>query len=160
MSYVRELRALVGNRPLILVGSNVLVVDADAHVLLQRRTDTGLWSMIGGTMEPGETLEQVARREAREEVGLELDGLMLIDFFSGPEFHDIYPNGDQVYPVGAVYVGRGRGEPRPDDEGFELRYFPVGALPESLNRNTRLVLQRRAVIQNIHLFAGSRVDSL
>jgi 8-oxo-dGTP diphosphatase len=53
-------------------GVGVLLV-RDTHVLLgQRRTEPGLgtWSPPGGKPEPGETPEQTALRELREETGL------------------------------------------------------------------------------------------
>lgn len=144
LDYVRELRALVGHRPLVLAGANLLVFDDADRLLLQRRADDGLWCIIGGSVEPGETLEDAAHRELYEETGLEVDDLTLVDVFSGPEFLMVYPNGDQVYPVGALYVARGaRGELRADGhEGLELAFFALDALPNDLTRVSRLVLQR------------------
>ena len=52
MGYVRELRALVGHRPLVLAVAGALVVDATGRVLLHRRTDNGLWGTPGGAVEP------------------------------------------------------------------------------------------------------------
>jgi len=51
-------------------------------VLLQRHPETsdrfpGLWNGIGGHVEPGECIEAAARRELREEVGLEVTSLAL-----------------------------------------------------------------------------------
>ncbi len=78
MNYVQELRALVGHTPLILVSAGVLLFDDVGRVLLQRRTDDGLWSIPGGAMEPGESLEDTARREVREEVGVAVGELTLV----------------------------------------------------------------------------------
>jgi 8-oxo-dGTP pyrophosphatase MutT (NUDIX family) len=57
MSYVEDLRQLVGARPLILVSAGALVCDPEGRVLLQQRSDDGLWSIPGGAMQPGETRE-------------------------------------------------------------------------------------------------------
>jgi DNA polymerase len=46
------------------------VVDAEGRVLLIRRADERLWGLPKGTVEPGETLEETAVREVREETGL------------------------------------------------------------------------------------------
>jgi 8-oxo-dGTP pyrophosphatase MutT (NUDIX family) len=67
MGYMRELRALVGSRPLIAVGADVLVLRGEAEMLLQLRRDGRYWSLPGGALEPGESLEDAARRELRED---------------------------------------------------------------------------------------------
>ncbi len=58
MSYIEELRALVGHRPLILVGVCVLIFDQERRLLLQHRTDDRTWDFPGGYMEPGESMEE------------------------------------------------------------------------------------------------------
>lgn len=147
--YVSELRKLVGTRPLILVSAGVIVEDVPGQVLLQRRTDDGRWGIPGGAMELGETLEETARRELREETGLEAGPLELIDVYSGPEFFLTYANGDRAYVVGATYHTRTvSGALRVDAEGIELRRFPLAALPEDVNDFNRRVLDRcRAVLE-------------
>ncbi|WP_407652092.1 hypothetical protein [Aquibacillus koreensis] len=49
MDYVKDLRNLVGNRPLILTGSVVLLLNEINELLLQHRTDGG-WGLPGGLM--------------------------------------------------------------------------------------------------------------
>lgn len=146
--YMRELRRLVGCRPLIMVGAVVAVFDAQNRILLQHRTDNGSWGLLGGSMEPGEQFEETARREAREESGLEVDELELFGLFSGPELFYEYPNGDQVYNVGAIYTCRkANGNLRPSSEGSELRYFAIDALPESISPPDAPIL--RKVVEHI-----------
>jgi hypothetical protein len=53
--YIRELRSLVGTRPLILVGAVVIIQNENQQILLQHRKD-GDWGLPGGLMEPGESL--------------------------------------------------------------------------------------------------------
>ena len=69
-NYVSELRRLVGSRPLLLVAAGVVVRASYGAILLQRRTDDGLWGLPGGALEPGDSLEEAARRELLEETGL------------------------------------------------------------------------------------------
>ena len=89
MDYIRELRAILGSRPLIAVGADVVVTRrscSDKEVLLQKRRDGGYWTMPGGALEPGESLEQAARRELLEETGLVAERLDLLTVCSGPGF--------------------------------------------------------------------------
>jgi ADP-ribose pyrophosphatase YjhB (NUDIX family) len=134
MTYVAELRAVVGTRPLVLPGAAVIVTDDEGRVLLLRRADTGGWGLPGGFTEPGESLEQTARREVGEEVGLELGELTLLSVFSGPEQYFRYPNGDQVFNVTTVYTATARGwalrlDP---EEAIAARLFSMDALPEDV----------------------------
>ncbi len=144
MSCVQELRALVGPRPLILPSAGALVFDQAGRVLLQRRADDGIWNIPGGAMEPGETLEQTAQREVREETGLDIGGLKLLCVLSGPQFFHVYPSGDAVYHVAAIYLAEQlRGTPGTDDaEATETRFFDVGETPANMNLISQSALDR------------------
>ena len=52
--------------------ASVALIDRDKVLLIQRARKPyfGMWSLPGGRLEPGETPEQAAEREIREEVGL------------------------------------------------------------------------------------------
>lgn len=102
--YVRELRARVGTRPLILPGTSILLTDPDDRVLLIERADLDGWSLPGGLMEPGESFEDTGRREVFEEIGIKIDELALLDVFSGPEYYYRFEHGDEVYNVTAAYL--------------------------------------------------------
>src|SRR3954454_25042734 len=121
--YVERLRAAVGTMPLILPGTNVVIIDDRDRVLLMKRADTGEWGLPGGLMEPGESFEDTGRRETLEETGLELDELRLLGVFSGPDYFSVCPNGDQVHNVTVAYVARGRGVLRTSPESVELLFF-------------------------------------
>jgi ADP-ribose pyrophosphatase YjhB (NUDIX family) len=96
-------------------------------VLLGRRgvePFLGLWDTPGGFVEPGESLEECVRRELREEAGVEVAVGRLV-----ATVPDTYgPTGDAT--VNAFYECRLlSGEPRPDDDVAELRWFEPEALP-------------------------------
>ena len=59
-----------------------------------------------GAVEPGEVVEEAARRETFEETGLKIGAMSLFDIFSEPEQFYRYPNGDEVYNVTIVYLSR------------------------------------------------------
>ncbi len=143
MNYIADLRALVGHRPLVVVAAGVLALDRAGRLLLHRRTDTGLWSTPGGALEPGETLEETARRELREETGLDAGHMRLVEVCSGREWFREYPNGDQVYVVDAVFACRNLSGCLIDSgiESHEVAFFPLDRLPELDDFNRRL-LQR------------------
>ena len=138
MDYVRDLRKLVGTRPLILPGAVVLILNEQDHVLLQHRTD-GNWGLPGGLMELAESLEGTAQREVEEETGLKVDNLKLVGVFSGPEYYMKVSNGDELYAVTAVYAttdysGDMLANP---DESQELRFYAFDHLPSGLSESYR-----------------------
>lgn len=140
MGYIMDLRAYVGHRPLIQVGASVILEDGQGRILLQRRTDNGLWSFsAAGSMEPGESPEDTARRETLEETGLTAHTLERYGVYAGPEEHYFYPNGDEVYNVEFAYVCRDWSGALKCQEGEveDLRFFAPDALPDGLSSQTR-----------------------
>lgn len=139
--YIREVRALVGQRPLILTSVMVLILDGD-RLLLQKRAGTGVYHVPGGYLEPGERLEDAARREALEETALSVGDLALVGAYSGPEFHWFAPSGDEIYNVTVAYLTRDfSGTPEADgEEGTDVLFWPLNDLPETLGPPARPVL--------------------
>ena len=128
MDYIHELRKITGPRKLILNCAGALII-RDDKILFQRRTDNGKWGLIGGLLEMNETYEEAALREIREETGL----VVRLDAFLGI-FHNhnmVWSNGDAAHVISAMYTASiVSGEPRVDEESFELRFFSSEDIPE------------------------------
>jgi 8-oxo-dGTP pyrophosphatase MutT (NUDIX family) len=135
MGYIFDLRKHIGTKPIIMVGAGIVITDDKNRILLQRRKDNNTWSLIGGAMEPGETFEETAKREAKEEAGISLNKLELIKIFSGKEMYHKYPNGDEVFNVaGIFFVKDFSGEIVVNDhESHEHRFFELEEIPEKIN---------------------------
>lgn len=67
-SYIGKLRRLLGDRLLLVPGARIVIENAAGEILLQRRSDFGLWELPGGNAEEGESLER-KRRKARYDRG-------------------------------------------------------------------------------------------
>ncbi|MDQ8706962.1 NUDIX hydrolase [Streptomyces sp. LHD-70] len=143
MDYIKEMRTLVGPRPMLLPGTLVVVTDEQRRILLIHRADTGEWALPGGYMEPGETFLDTGVREVREETGLSVFDPRMLGVWSGPDYFFEYPNGDQVFKVTAVYVARSAGGLlRPDPaEALDARFFDPFALPENLFDQERAFIE-------------------
>ena len=135
MGYISELRELIGTRPIIMVGANVMVVDSENRLLLQLRTDNNCWGLPGGSMELGESLQEVAKRELYEECNLTANQLTFFNIYSGEEFYYQYPHGDEIYNVIATFICEDyEGELRADkDEVLALQFFSIDELPSNLS---------------------------
>lgn len=127
----------------------MLVFNDDGQLLLQKRTDSLDWGTIGGALEPGESLEEAARRELYEEAGLKARHFHLVTLLSGRDMYYKYPHGDEVYNVMAVYEAVGvEGQPHiRDDEGLELRYFSLGEPIPGINPFSEHVLRKAGYIK-------------
>lgn len=133
MEYYKYLRQYVGQRPIILPGSVVIIINEQNEVLLQKRHD-GSWALPGGLMDLGESYEEVAKREVFEETGLVVENLTLLNVFSGSKYYLKVENGDELYSVTAVYYTKKfSGEIKIDyRESEKMEYFSFYDLPEGL----------------------------
>ena len=144
MIYINTLRKQIGNQPLIMVGSAVLVLDNQNRLLMMKRSDNGNWGVPGGAMELGETTEETARRELFEEAGLEVGELKLFGVFSGKELYYRYPSGEEVYNVSIVYLANGGNGiiKLSDGEHNDFRYFDIARLPENISPPIKPILKK------------------
>ena len=140
--YIMSLRKQVGHRPLLQVGASVIVEDETGRILLQLRHDNHCWGYPGGSVELDEVVEDAARRELLEETGLVAGEMSLFGIFSGPEYHYVYPNGDEVSNIDIVFLCRDyEGELKCEaGETDELRFFGPHELPENLSPPVRKVI--------------------
>lgn len=116
----------------VKLGACIVIRDPAGRVVLERRADCGWWCLPGGKMDPGETLEQCAAREALEETGLRVRLEQFLGVFSDPTRRTVrYPdNGDLRQLVDAAWLATPTGgalEKSP--ESLDLRWFFPHELP-------------------------------
>ena len=115
-------------RPITL-GVRVLIVEED-QVLLVRGHGNHRWHLPGGAVRRSEGLADAARREVYEETGctVEIERLLGI-YYNFREYKSDHA---------AIFVGHATSElaPRLNIEIAEARYFPLTALPPTLQPAT------------------------
>ena len=147
MDYITTIRRALGSRKIILNCAGALIV-RDGTILLQRRSDNGLWGLIGGLLELDETYAEAAIREIREETGLKVRLTAFLGIFHN--YNMVWSNGDQAHTIGAYYLAEiVDGTPRLDDESLELRFFRLEELPELFAEDHRAAV--RAYLQGVRL---------
>lgn len=114
-------------------GAGALVRDADGRVLLGYHTGAEAWGWPGGGHEPGETLEETAVREVREEAGVQIEIRRVWRATRRRFVHEADPR-RRAYLLEVVFVGApAEPEPSPDasadDEIAEAGWFRPGSLP-------------------------------
>lgn len=100
--YVRALRSKIGNDFLLLPAVTAVIQDADRFLLASHR-DSGLWSLVGGGVEPGERPQEAVRREVLEELGVEPLVHEIVGAYGGPSLEATYPNGHRVGYLTVAY---------------------------------------------------------
>ncbi|BDZ29613.1 NUDIX hydrolase [Lactiplantibacillus sp. WILCCON 0030] len=136
-NYIKELRALVGHKPLILNTAAGILVNDQQQVLLNLRTDTHNWSLPGGYLEYGETYATACIREYKEDSGIDVKIVAPIGIFDQGE--TTYPNGDVVQTITELFLVEAVGGhqlAQATDETIRLDYFDFDHLPPLLNQQT------------------------
>jgi 8-oxo-dGTP pyrophosphatase MutT (NUDIX family) len=142
MDYIQQLRQYIGHRPILMLGATTLVLNKDRHLLMMKRTDSGLWGVPGGAVELGEVVEDAAKRETWEETHLEIVTMSLFGVFSGPELYYKYPNGDEVYNVSVTYLSLNwRGDVSLNEEHSEWNWFAAGDIPIDFSPPLKPILE-------------------
>lgn len=128
--YIRWIRSKVGREKVILVFAGGGIFNEKGEVLLQRRGDFGKWGFPGGAVELGETPEQAAIREVKEETGLEVEIRRLVGIYTDCDME--YPNGDKAQSICIVYEFQVTGGKLAcdDKETLELKWFSLDEEPE------------------------------
>jgi 8-oxo-dGTP diphosphatase len=139
------------DRPVVGVGG--VVIHNDRALLIRRGSEPlrGQWSIPGGTLELGETLQQGVARELLEETGLEVKVLDLIEVFDrifsnpgngssaaqekGPRFH---------FVIADYLCERLSGEARAASDVTDVAYAAENELPDYHLTETAIRVLRAA----------------
>jgi ADP-ribose pyrophosphatase len=137
--------------PQVAVGA---IVFKEEKILLVKRNKAphkDLWAIPGGSVEHGETLQEAAEREVREETGLNIKAgkpiytfdLIERDNAGNVRFHYV------IVDLEAEYIS---GELRPADDALDARWFT----PESLE-HTAMSNSTRTLLQKLGFLRSSRM---
>ncbi|MPZ25625.1 MAG: NUDIX domain-containing protein [Micromonosporaceae bacterium] len=135
-SYFGQLRALAGDRTLLLTATRVVARDEAGRVLLIQRADNGVWSVPAGAMELGESVADCASRELWEETGLRAAELTPFALHTGPAYTSANMFGDTYQHFVVLFrADKWHGElVRATDETTDAGFFPAAEPPEPLSR--------------------------
>ncbi len=106
--------------------SDIVLIENGKILLVKRGREPfkGMWATPGGRIEEGETAEQCAIREMKEETGLEIEIIRLTGIYSDPARD---PRGI----IAAAYLAkRTGGKLSAGDDAAETKWFDLTDLPE------------------------------
>ena len=111
-----------------------IIIDIDGRIVLIKRGNPPYgWALPGGFVDYGESFEQAALREAREETGLEILDLAQFRTYSDPR------RDPRMHTASTVFVGTARGLPAAGDDAAEAALFGGDELPELAFDHARIL---------------------
>ncbi|GAA0788044.1 NUDIX hydrolase [Hathewaya limosa] len=78
----------------IVAAASAVIIDQSGRILLHKRKDNNMWSLLGGAMETGESISQTIIREVKEESGYDVKINKLIGIYTDPQHVIEYSDGE------------------------------------------------------------------
>lgn len=104
------------NTPFVTV--DMIIEVSGGIVIIERLNPPHGWALPGGFVDVGESLEDAARREAKEETNLDLEDLRQMHTYSDPK------RDPRFHTVSTVFTARGRGKAQSGDDAKNLKIVP------------------------------------
>ena len=129
----------------VVPSTTAVVTDAEGRILLVHRVDNGLWALPGGGMELGESIEDCAVREVKEETGLSV----CLGPKLGETAYSFVENGrEHKKRVHWFYMEARGGELRPEEGMFiDVRLLSEEELDVLTFPNDREIVERALVVK-------------
>lgn len=105
---------------------DIIIETNGGIVLIERRNEPLGWALPGGFVDYGETLEDAAAREAKEETSLAISNLRLLGCYSDPG------RDPRQHAISTIFVAEGSGVPLAADDAVNLAVFALNSLPGNL----------------------------
>ncbi|MCX8022163.1 MAG: NUDIX hydrolase [Syntrophorhabdaceae bacterium] len=103
-------------------------------VLIERKNPPYGWALPGGFVEVGESLEEAAVREGKEETSLDIRLIEQFHAYSRPD------RDPRFHTVSVVFIGDGTGNLKARDDAKKARIFSKENLPEDIAFDHRRIL--------------------
>lgn len=111
--YIDHVVRKLGFGPYVTV--DIIIETLEGLVLIERSNPPYGWALPGGFVDYGESLEEAAAREAKEETNLNLVDLRQFHAYSAPG------RDPRFHTIATVFIAEGQGEPRSGDDAAGLK---------------------------------------
>ncbi len=113
----------------------IIELESGGVVLIKRKNPPYGWAIPGGFVDYGESLEEAAVREAKEETNLDVELIRQFRTYSDPA------RDPRHHTITTVYVAKGKGIPEARDDALEIAVFTRPNLPEQVAFDHRKILE-------------------
>jgi 8-oxo-dGTP diphosphatase len=95
-------------------------------ILIKRKNPPYGWALPGGFVDYGESLEEAAVREAKEETSLDIELVSQFHTYSNPG------RDPRFHTISTVFIARAAGRPKAQDDAEEIGIFNAESMPHPL----------------------------
>lgn len=121
---------------------DIIIEIEEGIVLIKRKNPPYGWALPGGFVDYGETLENAAIREAKEETGLDITLILQFHTYSDPK------RDPRFHTISTVYIAKADGVPKGGDDALEARVFNTDNLPEELIFDHKEIIKEYLTFKN------------
>jgi 8-oxo-dGTP diphosphatase len=114
---------------------DIIVEVEEGIVLIKRKNPPYGWALPGGFVDYGESLEEAALREAKEETSLDVELLSQLGAYSDPA------RDPRHHTISVVFIARAVGKPKAADDAAEVEVFGRSSIPKDLAFDHAKILQ-------------------
>ncbi len=112
----------------------IIEIESKGIILVKRKNPPHGWAIPGGFVDYGESLEEAAVREAKEETDLDVELIRQFHSYSDPN------RDPRHHTITTVYVARAKGVPHAKDDALEIGIFDRSNLPDKIAFDHRQIL--------------------
>lgn len=113
----------------------IIELESGGIVLIKRKNPPPGWAIPGGFVDYGESLEEAAVREAKEETNLDVELIRQLHTYSAPE------RDPRHHTITTVYIAKAKAVPEAGDDASAVGVFTESTLPVDIAFDHRLVLR-------------------
>ena len=110
------------DRPRLAV--DIIIQYKEGIVIIERKYDPKGFAIPGGFVEYGETVEQAAIREAKEETNLDIKLVRQFHTYSDPK------RDPRHHTVSVVFIASASGQLKAGDDAKQAHIFPLNNIPK------------------------------
>ena len=113
----------------------IIEIVSKGIVLIKRKNPPYGWAIPGGFVDYGESLEEAAIREAKEETNLDVKLIKQFHTYSDPQ------RDPRHHSISTAYIAKAKGIPKAKDDAIEVGIFTESNLPEEIAFDHRSILK-------------------